>query len=352
MPGTRTVPDGDSGPIRPVFVGGTGRSGTTVVGKLLHRHPDLTVTRPRELRFISSIGGVADAYWTALGRPASEQRPAITPEKVVEMLWLAWFERRKPSGFISGLTLAIKRDALEIAADRYLSDFPKDPFRASRAFVEEVVRYRPAMRQTQRWVDTTPANARVADRMLLLFPDAVVVHMMRDGRDVAASFAQKQFGPDDVMEGLEAWRTRMIEAHLAEQAVPEGSVLRIDLQELVVTGRHDALQRLMRGIGVRPDRSFRLWFDANVTAAASNLGRWRQDYSPEMCAVIDHRYSEILAEFDRTGVPYPAPGDAQAVAPRRGQRGPKFWEQQRAARAAREVAEESRPAADDGATPP
>lgn len=317
----RTPLTDDGRPFRPIFVGGTGRSGTTVAGRLLNQHPDLVVTRPRELRFVSAVGGVVDAYWTAMGHPATPTRPAIGPKQVVESVWSSWFERDKPSGATAGLTLAIPRRELKAASRRYVRDFKKDPYLASRAYVETVVRFRPKMQEAARWVDTTPANARVADRLLLLFPDAYVVHMMRDGRDVAASFAQKWFGPEDVMTGLDAWRERMIEAHQAEQAAPPGRVVRVDLQQLVVTMRGATFTRLLEAIDVDMNHRFRQWFKRHVTASASHAGRWRKDYAPEDCERIDARYAEILEEFERTGVPYPRPGDAEAKPRVRGVRG-------------------------------
>lgn len=287
-------------PDRPVFVGGTGRSGTTIAGRLLGRHPDLRATNPRELRFIASRGGVADAY-------AGE----VTPQQVVDALWEHWYVRVKPSGARSGLFRRLDEQQMRAACDAYVAGFAEDPARASRHFAESIVssgKWADAQSRGEgksRWVDTTPANARAADRVLALFPDGVVVHMMRDGRDVAASFVSKPFGPTDVFMALEEWRERMIDAHRAEQACPPGRFLRVDLHELTVTDRETTLAALLGGIGVEPDRRLSQWFDANVLPQQAHIGRWRRDYDDATAARIDARYEEIVAEFDATGVPYP-----------------------------------------------
>ena len=316
---------------RPIFVGGTGRSGTTVAGRLLNVHPQLILTRPRELRFIASALGVAEAYWTVTeGRiprikrtpprnplkralrvafPYPQKPSRITPDLVVQSLWTHWFERDKPSGAVNGLSLALSRDALEAAAASYLSDFDSDPFVATRRFVAAVLSPQMAQQGGKRWVDTTPANARAADRMIALFPDAQIVHMMRDGRDVAASFAGKKFGPNNVMVGLEAWRMRMLDAHRAELAVPEGTVIRIDLQRLVVTHRQATLSRLLSCIDVPANPTFRQWFAENISAKEAKPGRWRKDFSVDDCVLIDRRYGEILEELRAVGAPYPVRAD-------------------------------------------
>lgn len=288
-------------PDRPVFVGGTGRSGTTVAGRLLGHHREIRATNPRELRFIASRGGVADAY-----------AGLVTPEAVVATLWEHWYERTKPSGARSGLYRRLDQPHMRAACEEYVTGFASDPYRASRHFVETVVSAGPesgargATSDKPRWVDTTPANARAADRVLALFPEGVVVHMMRDGRDVAASFVSKPFGPSDVFVALEEWRTRMMDAHRAEQASPPGRFVRVDLHDLSVTHRDATLAALLEGIGAVPDRRLSEWFDAHVLPEQAHVGRWRRDYDQATAARIDARYDEILAELDAAGVPYPA----------------------------------------------
>ncbi|MFM9135875.1 MAG: sulfotransferase family protein [bacterium] len=291
-------------PDRPVFVGGTGRSGTTIAGRLLGHHRDLRATNPRELRFIASTGGVADAYATAVGSAPVAQ--GVRPEDVVESLWAYWYERVKPSGARGGLYRRLDRDRMAEVCRRYVEEFGTDPYAASRCFTETIVSADVRRDPESRWVDTTPANARVADRILALFPEGVVVHMMRDGRDVAASFVSKPFGPKEVFAGLDAWRDRMIEAWRAEQASPSGRVVRIDLQELAVTHRDETLQRLLSAIGVDDDRRMRQWFDAKVLPQQAHVGRWRRDYDEETARRIDERYAAIIGELDDLGVPRPA----------------------------------------------
>lgn len=282
-------------PNRPIFVGGTGRSGTTIAGRLLGHHRDVGSTNPRELRFVASTGGVADAY---AGR--------VTPQQVVANLWEHWYLRTKPSGATSGLFRRFDRDAMQQVCDVYVREFDHDSYAASRRFVETIVSSHVRRNPDGRWVDTTPANARAADRVLALFPEGRVVHMMRDGRDVAASFVSKSFGPADVFEALEAWRERMIEAWRAEQACTPGTVIRVDLQELAVADREGTLQRILDGLDLRDDRRLREWFDAKVLPHQAHVGRWRRDYDEATARRIDDRYEEIIAELDDSGVPRPA----------------------------------------------
>lgn len=281
-------------PNEPIFVGGTGRSGTTIAGRLLGHHRDVGSTNPRELRFIASTGGLADAF---AGR--------CTPQQVAHNVYAHWFERVKPSGATSGLYRRVTREEMDQLLADYMAGFASDPFAASRRFAETVISSRTKRDPDARWVDTTPANARAADRVLALFPEGRVVHMMRDGRDVAASFVSKPFGPGEVFDGLDAWRDRMIEAHEAELRSPAGRVHRIDLERLAATHREESLDALLEFLGLSDDRRMREWFDKRVIAEQAHVGRWRRDYDDDTARRIDERYAQIINELDARGVPHP-----------------------------------------------
>jgi len=75
-----------------------------------------------------------------------------------------------------------------------ISDIPLAELEALRTRSEHVVRFaeayyrRMAEREgKRRWIDKTPMHVRALPRLLASFPEARVVHVIRDGRDVACS---------------------------------------------------------------------------------------------------------------------------------------------------------------------
>ena len=58
------------------------------------------------------------------------------------------------------------------------------------------------VRAKHRWVEKTPMHVRLIDRIFSSFPEARVLLVIRDGRDVSVSF-RKRFG--DFESGLERW---------------------------------------------------------------------------------------------------------------------------------------------------
>ncbi len=290
-----------SGLERPVLVGGTGRSGSTVVGHLLDHHRDLTLTRPMEVRFIAGNDGLADALAVALRKPGSPKAQAAA-ELAVDRLLNRWFERAPQVGLHQSMT----REDVERWAHQYLVDMDRDPVAATRSLAGQIMDRIAERLGAQRLVDTTPANARKADRLEKIYPDSAVVVVTRDGRDVAASFVSQSFGPDDVFEALAQWEQRMLRTHEAVAASRPGRVLTIPLMDLVVSDRAGTLERLCAHLGVDVDPGMVEWFDANVTTGGAHPGRWRQDFDDETCGRIDATYAEACERLAAAGVTIPA----------------------------------------------
>lgn len=285
---------------RPVLVGGTGRSGSTIVGHLLDHHPDLTLCRPMEVRFIAGTHGLADALAAAQRAPHSPEAAAAA-SLAVDRLRHRWFQRAEHVGLHESMTLA----EVEAWSDAYLADFDDDPIAATRALTLPIMQRIAERLGATRLVDTTPANARKADLLEPIYPESRVVMVTRDGRDVSASFVSQSFGPDDVFDALDQWGRRMLQSHRAALASAPGRTLTIELDDLVVRDREATLARLCAFVGVPVDPGMVSWFDVNVTPDGMHPGRWRRDFDADTCRRIDQKYAEICGRLVRRGVVIP-----------------------------------------------
>ena len=285
---------------RPVLVGGTGRSGSTIVGHVLDHHPELTLTRPMEVRFITGNDGMADALATALKKPGSAQAQQAV-QLAVSRIKERWFQRAENVGLHTSITAA----QLNELCDTYLQHVVSDPVAATRALVGAVMGQVAASIGADRWVDTTPANARKADKVEVIYPDSVVVIVHRDGRDVAASFAHQNFGPDDVFAALELWEQRMLRIHRAVAKSRPDRIVEVDLVDLVINARHDTLDRICAAIDVPVAPQMVEWFDLNVTEQAAHGGRWRRDFDSSTVERLDRAYGETCDRLSHEGVRVP-----------------------------------------------
>lgn len=250
-----------------IFVGGCGRSGTTLIREMLNRHPRI-----------------------ACGPETSIVCDLINPERLsVEWDW----PRRE--------------------IDAMLAESP-----SMIRFAERFFRTLAEREGKARWADKTPRNVRALPRILAAFPNAKFIHIVRDGRDVACSLRHHpkftvrngKVVPQEVnnpMRGCaKRWVTDM-SLGLAFRAHPRCYELRY---EDLVLRPEETLRELCAFIGeaytptmleaprVDPtaDRPGRLINNTNVDGAISptSIGRWRRDLSMEERHVVREVAGELL----------------------------------------------------------
>lgn len=163
----------------PIFVLGCGRSGTTVLRLMLNRHPNIAI--PGETWFFPDVDadrGRIDAM------PEADWRSCLT-QRIVES---AVFPE-----------LGVTREALATELARIpRGDWPSVVSCVNRAFARA--------ERKPRWGDKTPGYVRCLPVIKRLFPDASIIHVIRDGRDVTLSFLEQPFGPNGILEGADYWR--------------------------------------------------------------------------------------------------------------------------------------------------
>jgi hypothetical protein len=290
----------DGGGIRPVFVCGTGRSGTSVVARLLGWHREVTAI-PFELRFHVASPGLLDV--------ADGSAP---PDPFVAKVWRRWYqgEMLSPSGTVKrsrGLASYFDRDELHEILDGFVFQAGDDPESAARHLMRTVLA-RAAARGTGRVViEHSPANGRVADRLHRLLPEAEFVAVVRDGRDAAASIATKRFGPDDPLEALWLWAERHRETTARLGMLPADRVLTVDLLDLTGDESDATLDRLLAFIRVHDDPYVRAYLHDAMSRDAASVGRWRGLPAP-LRGAIDTAYEAITAWCTSDGIPMPRPG--------------------------------------------
>ena len=201
---------------RPVFVVGCPRSGTTLLSLMIHAHPRLAM--PPESRFLLSTWRARDRFGD-LSTPA--QRRA-----------LARACTRKGSR-VRDLGLdpkALRRQIL--AAPPTLGSAFGTVFKA---YAD--------LHGRARWGDKRPLYYQEVDVLLRLFPDAQIVHIVRDGRAVVASLKTMPWWPYDSIGSMGAWAQATYCARRDERRLP-GDVVHVLRYESLVADPEAELRRL------------------------------------------------------------------------------------------------------------
>ncbi len=299
----------------PIFVGGVPRSGTTVVGKrLLGRHHKVACTIPAEMWFLTNTGGLCDVA-AGVDDPRARirarvnaiRRGKLTPLGAFEERMLTfWYERQWwKDGRAKGLGQSISRDDLTAALSAFRAHYGDQPVAASRVLAADIIDPSVRKRGKSRWVDTTPANAPRVDALYRVFPDLKLIHMVRDGRDVAASTVSRGWGTNEFDQALQQWRDGMLDNYRAILRIPLGRAHTVRLEELLGPEGPDHYQAMLNFLGLFDSPKMRSYFITNMNPGAGHVGRWRKDVRKSDVARIDRTYERMLESLDRAGVPVP-----------------------------------------------
>ncbi len=86
---------------------------------------------------------------------------------------------------------------------------------------------------TTRYGDKTPSHMVEVDLLADRFPHTQFVHIVRDGRDVAASMVTMDFGASTFAEAARVWRRKTLRAHRAASALGPNRYHLIKYEDLV-----------------------------------------------------------------------------------------------------------------------
>ncbi len=278
----------------PVFVGGTGRSGTTIMAQLLGSSSRYALI-PIEMRFHADPQGLPDVV---TGK--------VDVEEFLSHLAEQWYFRRPNKNGHRGIHVVMSWSELERAMAG-LREAPRaDRTRALGQFVHDVFDPLAVREGADSWIEMTPTNARAAGDLHVALPHARFVHMVRDGRDVATSVAQRRWGPDDLLTAIPWWADEMIAIHRSMSRVPADQVLELRMESLVDEDRReDAWERLCDFLDLGGDPLMRDFFDTSITAGKARWGRWQQGLTADEIETVEALYDTALARLEEAGAAMP-----------------------------------------------
>lgn len=200
--------------IRPVLIGGCDRSGTTLLGAMLGAHPDCICTP--EAQFKIEVLQRLDL----LGELENIERAAAYIEEHWRFrIWRSGIDpNAAPFDDISSYA-----DLLAWVVRSYGSIHGKPDAHV--------------------WVNHDPGNVKYATTLFELFPNAKLIHIVRDGRAVAASLMKMDGGPNVIISAADFWRSRLAGGLAAETAFGPDRVMRVRYEDLI-TNPESALRRI------------------------------------------------------------------------------------------------------------
>lgn len=298
----------------PLFTGGTGRSGTTIILNLLKNHPQVHSSLPREIKYLTARYGLIDLNF---GRSLSLEEDFKSKRNNLAARILNRFGKKKKDRFLinlnskwwseigkkgkpRGLVQGITKEQLDLAVVNFKSYFNSDKKRASRAFFYEISAAQIEDKNVKYFADSTPLNMIQANYIYKLFPNAKFINMVRDGRDVALSVSKERWGPDDPHEALTWWANRIEKAHNALLKVRAKDQMQMRLEDLIVNDRKQEYLRLLSFLEIEDHDLTREYFETQMLPEYMTQGEWQKEVKdPDL---YNKKYESILKNLKSKGI--------------------------------------------------
>lgn len=275
-----------------LFVGGTGRSGTHVLAKLLGRHSKMALV-PVEVRFhveASGFPGLLDG--------------SVTKEQFLRRLrgfWWRGFQTRR----MRGLYRFVPEKRFEHAVGTFETAFDGDPESACRALFYDLLGVRLERAGAQSLVEQSCDTVAQGATLARLFEDAKFIHVVRDGRDASASRVSQMRGivyPRTRRQGLQWWEERLRSVDAGARGIPRDRLITVSLDELLLLGRHHGLRPICRFVRIYPQPKMKRFFRRRMTTELAHSERWRAGLSDRRAERLERAYAEIVDGLEADGV--------------------------------------------------
>ncbi|MBK8161718.1 MAG: sulfotransferase [Gammaproteobacteria bacterium] len=328
---------------QPIFVGGTGRSGTSVMGDLLGSHPAI-VLPAHENKLIVEQGGLMDLVDQLGGRYDMKRHHYAVAN------FIGWAARLRVIGFADAALNARVRELMAAGTglheafesvgrghpgagfsihavgqfigmehyDACVNDFvrgliesvsaegivdteglirpfftPKAMTRAEalaacRAFLGRLYSLPLQRAGAQRWCDDTPDSWLYLDFLHELYPGMRFIHMIRDPRDVVGSYMKQTWAPSDPKAIVAGFKAQFAAYEAVKTRVPAECVREIRLED-ISADKAAVLDDLSAFLGVENR------FDGSIFAVEkAGTGSYADKLGPEVTGWIERELSDWM----------------------------------------------------------
>jgi len=266
----------------PFFIFGCGRSGTSLLSRMLNQHSQLAV--PYESHLFNTFFPLLKYY----GDLAEEKNRS---RLISDILRTDVMNDWQPKLTINEIFKNVNRNSFGGIFDSIL-----------RTWTEK--------NNKIRWGEKTPHHIDYWDQISTLWRDVKVIHIVRDGRDVALSLKNARFGPKTIYANAKYWSNYLNRVKLLKQNISSDNLLELSYENLLDNSESE-LKLICEFLGENFEPSM-LDFYKNKSEyktdklnqknlmrplMKNNSGKWRNKMSTKEIRIFESIAGDLLNEY-------------------------------------------------------
>ncbi|MDP8207384.1 MAG: sulfotransferase [Candidatus Electryonea clarkiae] len=257
------------------FIGGSGRSGTSILAHIFANHPDVLYFA--EPRFLIDRGGVSDLVQGRI--PLNE------------------FLLNMMNTFNQKLQASLKISRIEHPEEIYSSNVMQSLIRESfngtgningslNKFLNRLFQHGVEACNKKYWLEKTPHTVTIVDVLHTIFSEMKYIHIIREPKDVACSMFRKNWGPNNSSEFVPYYHQIMNAAMKAKNQVQQENYCVVSLENLMIRPRE--IMRYLFDFAQFPtsDDQINTW-TMNLDPEKAHIDRWKKELDPKSIQLIE-----------------------------------------------------------------
>lgn len=268
--------------LTPFFIFGSPRSGTSLLSRMIDSHEQLVV--PNESLIFKMFSSFIDCY----GDLSLLENQAVLLRDILATRVIGYWQ---PKPVFESVLNLIKRPSFG-------------------GVIEALICSRALEKDLKAWGEKSPGHVFYWNEIKREFPEAKVIHIVRDGRDVASSIINARMGPKTYYAAAQMWRDYLARIETIKQDCAEEQFIEVRYESLLADPKGN-LQKICDLLGVTYSDSMLNFFEKDTNyrtdktnlenlrkpLMADNQEKWRKNLSAEDLQEFETVAGDFLSRF-------------------------------------------------------
>lgn len=274
------MPHGNA--LTPFFIFGSPRSGTSLLSRMIDSHEQLVV--PNESLIFKMFSSFIDCY----GDLSELENQSVLLRDILATRVIGYWQPKPDFETVFSL---IKRPGFAGVIEALICSTAID-------------------KDLKAWGEKSPGHVFYWNEIKREFPEAKVIHIVRDGRDVASSIINARMGPKTYYAAAKIWRDYLAQIEVVKKDCNDDQFKEVCYESLLANP-HENLQKVCDLLGVTYSDSMLNFFEKDTNyqtdktnlenlkkpLIADNQEKWRKNLSVEDLQEFETVAGDFLSRF-------------------------------------------------------